>query len=66
MLFRAILDRALARGRKSVVGLKAGTHARKGFGLHGFPILHVTVGFVADQSIIRCQVRTFSVDHFLF
>src|SRR5919106_2017835 len=42
MLLRAVLDRALARGSKGIMSLKAGTHARVRLGFHRFPILHET------------------------
>src|SRR5262249_59892341 len=65
MLFRAILDCALARGGKAIVGLKAMTHTCISFGLHRFPILQVAIGLVAHQSI-GLQLGAFPVEQLLF
>src|SRR5215467_11644234 len=65
MLFRAILDCALARCGKGIVGLKGMTHTCISFGLHLFPILQVAIGLVAHQSI-GPQLGAFPVEQLLF
>jgi hypothetical protein len=66
MLVRAVLDCALARGGKRIVGLKAMTHTGISFGLHRFPILQIAVGSVAQQSIVGLQFGALSVEQLLF
>src|SRR4029077_17986629 len=66
MLVRAVLDCALARGGKRIVGLKAMTHTGISFVLHRFPILQIAVGSVAHQSIVGLQFGALSVEQLLF
>src|SRR5262244_3437044 len=60
VLIRAVLDRPLACGSEGIVSLKPMTHPREGFGLHGFAILHKSIGAVSDQPVLWGEFGAFS------
>src|SRR5215510_2846058 len=62
MLIGAVLDRPLACSSEGIVSLKPMTHPREGFGFHGFTILHISIGAVSDQSVVRGKLGAFSPD----
>src|SRR5262245_66366217 len=60
VLIRTVLDHSLACGSEGIVSLKPMPHPREGFSFHGFTILHIPIGAVSDQSIVRGELGALS------
>src|SRR5262245_34296857 len=60
VLIRAVLNHPLACASEGIVSLKAMTHPREGFGFHSSTILHIPIGAVSDQSIVRGELGALS------